>query len=177
MGYEHGQGTTHLSIALANYTAKWLGAGTALVEFGERNALAQLGMNGNAEGFCIDGVDYYPSTTSSELGYIYNRDYEYIIIDLGTDSRQARKELMRCNGKLVVGSLCPWRKASFYDYINRILQDTGGLDIYTFLALFEDKIEIKRCRRTFKAQVKSIPFIADPFCIGEKEIPFLHSLI
>lgn len=177
MGYERGMGVTHLSVALANYTTRWLGTKTALVEMGERNALMQLSAEGNAECFCMNGVDYYPSTTSSELGYIYNMDYEYIILDLGTDSREARQELIRCNGKLIVGSLCPWRRSSYYNYIKRILKESGNRDLFTFLALYEDKIEIKRCRRTLKAQVKSIPFIANPFAICEKDTPFLHSLV
>lgn len=177
MGCESGLGVTHLSIALANYTAGWLGANTALAELGERNGLAQLSETGVEESFYRSGVVYYPSVTSSGLGMISNMDYEYIILDLGPDSRMAREEIMRCNGKLIVGSLKPWRKAVYYDYIKRLQNNMGNLELYTFLALFEDKIEIKKCRRTFKAQVKSIPFLANPFCAQEKEIPFLHSLI
>lgn len=177
MGYEPGLGVTHLSVALANYTARWLHARTALVEWGDRCTLRELSEKGVEERFRINGVDYHMSVGTGNMGIIYNMDYEYLILDLGTDSRSAREELMRCDGKLIVGSLCPWRRAAYYDYIRRLHENMGNLDMYTFLALFEDKIEIKRCRRTFKAQVKSIPFIADPFCISEKEIPFLHSLI
>ncbi len=177
MGHEHGLGVTHLSIALACYTCKWLHARTAVVEYGERDTLMELSAVGAEKSFRRDGVDYFPAATSGDLGYIYNRNYEYIILDLGCDSRNAREELMRCNGKLVVGSLRPWRKRAYYDYIQRLIKNTGNSDIFTFLALFEDKIEIKKCRRAFKTQVKSIPFIEDPFCVEKKDISFLHSLI
>lgn len=177
MAQTSGMGATHLAIALANYTARWLKAQTALIEFGEKNTLAQLSNEQGEESFCKRGVTYYPAVTSYELGYIYNMNYEYMILDLGADSRKAREELMRCDGKLIIGSLKPWRKANFYNYINNIQKNMGNLEMITFLALFEDKIEIKKCRRTFKVQVKSVPFIADPFCVKEKEVAFLHSLV
>lgn len=177
MGQDSGLGVTHLSIALANYIGGYLHARTAFVELGERDAMLGLSETGVEESFCKKGVDYYPAVSNGDLGYILNMDYEYTIIDLGVDSRKAREELMRCNGKLIVGSLSAWRKSEYYDYIDRLEKHTGDLDMYTFLALFGDKIEIKKCRRTFKIQVKGIPFIANPFCIDEKEIPFLQSLI
>ncbi len=177
LGQEPGLGVTHLSISLANYAAKWLNARTALVEWEVRNSLAALSPKEGEEAFDIKGVTYFPSIPAKELGLIYSMDFEYIILDLGSDSQKAREELMRCNGKLIVGSLCPWRKARYYDYIKRLQEHTGISDMFTFLALFEDKIEIKRCCRTYKAQVQSIPFIANPFHIKKEETDFLHTLI
>lgn len=177
MGYEHGMGVTHLSIALACYTSRWLHARTAVVEYGERDTLVRLSDLGVAEGFRRGGVDYFPAATLRDIGFIYNMDYEYIILDLGCDSRSAREELMRCSRKLIAGSLCPWRKRAYYDYIQRLTESTGNSDIFTFLALFEDKIEIKRCRRACKVRVKSVPFMENPFCVGKRETSFLHSLV
>lgn len=177
MGSQAGLGVTHLAIALADYTAKRLHARTALAELGERNTLANLWDSDCEDGFSMGGVSYYPSVNASEFGYLCNMNYEYMILDLGQDSKMAREELLRCNVKLIVGSLNPWRKHSYYEYIKRLQENSGTLELYTFLALFADKIEIKKCRRTFKAQVKSIPFIADPFCPGKAEILFLHSLL
>lgn len=177
LGQEPGLGVTHLSISLASYAAKWLNARTALVEWEARNTLAALSPKEREEAFEVGGVTYFPSIPAKELGLIYSMDFEYIILDLGSDSQKAREELMRCNGRLIVGSLCPWRKARYYDYIRRLQEHTGMTDMFTFLALFEDKIEIKRCRRTYKAQVQSIPFIANPFHIKKEEAVFLHALI
>ena len=170
-------GVTHLSIALACYTSNWLHARTAVVEYGERDTLAGLSDTGVEESFRLGGVDYFPAATSRDLGFIYNMDYEYIILDLGCDSRSAREELMRCSRKLVAGSLCPWRKRAYYDYIQRLVKNTGNLEIFTFFGLFEDKMEIKRCRRACKVQVKSVPFMEDPFCVSKRETSFLHSLV
>lgn len=175
LGQEAGLGVTHLSITLAHYTAKWLHAKTALIEFGERNTLAAL--SEKEREFSIGNVTYFPGVPAKELGLLYSMDFEYMILDLGRDSQKAREELMRCNSRLVIGSLCPWRKAQYYDYIKRLQEQTGKCDMFTFLALFEDKIEIKKCRRMNKAQVQSIPFIADPFRINKKEADFLHLLI
>lgn len=177
LGQEAGLGVTHLSVALANYTAKRLKAKTALVEVEERNALASLAENKAEEAFYLDGVVYFPSVLTRKLGFVYSMDFEYMILDLGRDSQWAREELMRCDGRLIVGSLCPWRKAEYYEYMKRLQEYAGKPDMYTFLALFEDKIEIKKCRRTNKVQVQSIPFIADPFHAKGKEAEFLHSLI
>ena len=168
---------THLSIALANYAAKWLNAKTALIELEGRGALAALSAAKDGNEFFYEGVTYFPEVSVQDLGMIYSMGFEYLILDLGTDSRASRAELMRCNGKLIVGSLCPWRKAGYYDYMKRLQETTGYRDMFTFLALFEDKIEIKRCRRTLKAQVQSVPFIADPVHVKDREADFLHTLI
>lgn len=154
-----------------------MGAKTACIEFEGKGALTSLSSAKDGNEFHYEGVAYFPEVSAQDLGLIYSMDFEYMILDLGTDSRTARAELMRCNGKLIVGSLCPWKKAGYYDFMKRLQETTGYRDMFTFLALFEDKIEIKKCRRTIKAQVQSIPFIADPFHIKEKETEFLHTLI
>ena len=175
MGQEAGLGVTHLSIAMANYMAGYLKANVALVEFGERGTLAALFEEADEEVY-LDGVTYFPNVLAQDLGYIYNMDFDYVILDLGRDSRSAREELLRCTDKLIVGSLCPWRKKRYYEFIKQIQEHMGNLERFTFLALFEDKIEIKRCRRTFGVRVQHIPYIANPFYVKEKEVPFLHSL-
>ena len=101
LGQEPGLGVTHLSISLANYAAKWLNARTALVEWEVRNSLAALSPKEGEEAFDLKGVTYFPSIPAKELGLIYSMDFEYIILDLGSDSQKAREELMRCNGKLI----------------------------------------------------------------------------
>lgn len=168
---------THLSIALANYLVSTLGFKTALLETGERNVLRQLSSMGVEESFRLNNVSYFPQVKTSSLGQIMTRDFTYIILDLGCDFVKAREELFRCDGKIIIGSLSPWRKNVYYDYIERIGNMLENMETCTFLALFGDKVENKRCRRICRVPMKSIPFIADPFKTEKEHISFLNSLI
>lgn len=177
MGQDAGMGVTHLSIALACYLAGALGQRTALVELGAGGALRQLSPLGNEDSFQRNRVVWYPSIEPQELGWVYNQDYSYIVLDLGADSQTARQELARCHQRIITGSLSPWRKERYYSYIERMQYEMGEIDMYTFVALFGDRIEIKQCCRTFKVPVKAVPFVADPFHVKKETYPFFHSLL
>lgn len=176
MGEAAGLGVTHLSLALANYAAKYLKRNVALLEFGERGTFASL-LGQADEEVHQDGITYFPDVTPRKLGQICNMDFDCMVLDLGRDSADARDELMRCKCKLVVGSLSPWRKSEYYGFIERMRANVGSLERFVFLTSFEDKIEIKHCRRTFGVRVQHIPYIANPLYVKEKEVPFLHSLL
>jgi hypothetical protein len=162
-------GVTHLSIALANYLANVLNMKTALVEVGERNALIHVPKTGR--------VHYFPQTKGDELGRIRNLDFQYIVLDVGADSRLSREEFLRCDGKIVLGSLSPWKSAVYYDYMKKIEMMVGDLRSCTFLSLFGDSGENKKCRRICKVPVKSVPFMKNPFFVKGDETSFLQSLI
>lgn len=177
MGQDVGMGATHLAIALACYLAGHFKQRTALVELGSGGAFRQLSPLGNEDSFQRNNVEWHPSIAPQELGWIYHQDYSYIVLDLGADSQQARQELSRCHRRIITGSLSPWRRERYYSYIERMQQELGEIDMYTFVALFGDKIEIKHCRRAFKTPVKAVPFMADPFHADESASVFLHSLL
>lgn len=177
MGQDAGMGATHLAIALSCYLAGHLKQQTALAELGTGGAFRQLSPLGNEDSFQHKKVTWYPSLAPQELGWVYNQDYGYVVLDLGADSQMARQELARCHQRIIIGSLSPWRQERYYSYIERMQQEMGEIDMYTFVALFGDKIEIKHCRRTFKVPVKAVPFIADPFHVKADVYPFLHSLL
>ena len=177
MGQDAGMGATHLAIALSCYLAGHLKQRTALVELGTGGAFRQLSPMGNEDSFLRSKVAWYPSMAPQELGWVYSQDYSYIVLDLGSDSQMGRQELARCHQRIIIGSLSPWRQERYYSYMERMQQEMGEIDMYTFVALFGDRIEIKQCRRTFKVPVKAMPFIADPFHANPETYPFLHSLL
>lgn len=177
MGQDAGMGTTHLAIALSCYLAGHLKQRTALVELGTGGAFRQLSPLENEDSFSRNRIDWYPSLSPQELGWVYHQDYSYMILDLGSDSQMGRQELARCHQRIIIGSLSPWRRERYYSYIERMQQEMGEIDRYTFVALFGDKIEIKQCRRTFKVPVKAMPFVADPFHVKTEVYPFFHSLL
>lgn len=177
MGQDAGMGATHLAIALSCYLAGHLKQRTALAELGTGGAFRQLSPSGNEDSFSRNKVDWYPSLSPQELGWVYNQGYSYVILDLGSDSQTGRQELARCHQRIIIGSLKPWRQERYYSYIERMQQEMGEIDMYTFVALFGDKIEIKQCRRTFKVPVKAMPFVADPFHVETEVYPFFHSLL
>jgi hypothetical protein len=177
LGCSAGTGVTHLAIALSNYLASDLGKKTALIEMGQQYALSGLAPMGVGEGFAVGDVHYFPHVEFHKMGHIMNQNYQYLILDLGKDSNEARAEWLRCDGKIIVGSLSPWRKNVFYDVTKRIVHTLGDTGKCTFLSLFGDRVDNKKYSRAMRVPIKSIPYIADPFQ-PEKEVKtFLQTIV
>ena len=67
------------------------------------------------EVFTIRGVDFWKNITEERALSLYNRGYDYLILDLGSGERM-KKELLRCQEKLVIGSGVPWREQDWTAY-------------------------------------------------------------
>lgn len=184
IGCESGVGVTHLSLMLGNYAASKLKTKTAIVEYSGNNDFAKIqemfeGKSVNYDTFdCykIFNLVYYRNVDHEMLAQIKNMNFDNIIIDFGNDYNSKRNELLLCNTKVVVGSLCEWKRPGYMQKMNQILSDTGSHK-WRYLALFANDKMLDNFMRTYKVNINSIPFEPDPFMIHSNNFNILETII
>ena len=60
--------------------------------------------------FTIYDVDYYPAVSIGEIPQILNHGYCYLLYDFGVLTEANYNEFLRCDRKIVIGSLAPWKE-------------------------------------------------------------------
>ena len=85
------------------------------------------------ESFLIRGVDFWKGVTEEKALRLYNSGYDYLVLDLGSGMR-ARKELLGCGRKIVIGSGAPWRTGSWRTYFDD-MKELGRTDDWSYLFL------------------------------------------
>ena len=80
---------------------------------------------GNRTVFDIHGVDYYPDITPDELPELYNQGYHILLLDFGSFNECCINEFLRCDRKLVIGSLAPWNIRQYRELLESISHYTN----------------------------------------------------
>lgn len=188
IGTHHGTGVTHLSILLANYLSEWLGKKVAYVEYGGQKDIKFMqyiyeGTCGSSKEsseeesfFLIHRVTYYKSVKPTELAEIIGDSFDCVILDLGMDFTKNKHEFFRCDKKLVVSSLTPWKQQElerFYEHTCHINQS----DEWLYMIPFGERQEIKQAAKEFGKQFWGIPYEPDPFSLSEKTVHFFQKII
>ncbi|MFP3155675.1 hypothetical protein LQZ18_14855 [Lachnospiraceae bacterium ZAX-1] len=146
------------------------------MECGDKNIVKDIAAVGTENNFWIHNVCFYANVEKNAMGAILNQDFQYFILDLGSDSQKGKEEFLRCSGKIVVGSLNPWKRQTYYHFIETTsIWEINGQCMY--LSLFGNKRENKKCRCTYGINMESIPFILDPFQVEPQHFSFLHALV
>lgn len=159
IGVAPGMGVTHLVIALADYSVSCRRRKTAVVELSGNHAIEKL--TGTREPFEWNRIMFYPDFPKSRVAELRNGDYEVVIFDMGSCYYSVRTEFLYCDRKLVLGSLAPWRKADYYNFV----QDEMEEDRYARGVVFLERNGIKKEKKEFLRQlgqpVYSIPFLQE----------------
>ena len=188
IGTHHGAGVTHLSIMVASYLSEWLGKKVAYVEYGQRKDIKHMqhlyegtycsAKEGSEEEgfFLIHRVTYYKSVKPADLSEIIGGSFDCIILDLGMDFTKNKHEFLRCDKKIVVSSLTPWKQHElerFYEHTCHINQS----DEWQYMIPFVEKQGIKQAARDFRKQLWRIPYEPNPFSLSEETIHFFQKII
>lgn len=188
IGTHHGTGVTHLSILLANYLSQWLGKKVAYVEYGQQEDIMHMKniysevygstkeSSEEEDFFLIHRVTYYKSVRPAELAEIIGASYDCIILDLGMDFIKNKHEFFRCDRKLVVSSLTPWKQQE----LERFQQHTCHInqsDEWLYMIPFVKKRELKQAAKEFRKQFWGIPYEPDPFSLSEETIHLFQKVI
>ena len=78
-------------------------------------------------------MDFWKNVKEEKALALYNRGYDYLILDLGSGER-GRKELLRCQEKIVIGSGLPWRIKDWSSYF-RSMNGMGMTEDWHYLRL------------------------------------------
>lgn len=179
---DSGVGTTHLTVATANYVANEWGIPAAVVELASRSCIRHLDTERSGAAYFVeDGVGYYPHVMSGRLPMLLNGDYSYLIMDLGS-AESEWQEFLRCDLRYLVASLSPWRIDQAEKFMVMHTQPDGMEHMHqkyftALLTVTGNVYEKKRFQQLYHVPVRSVPFMADPFRLDKDQLAFFQELL
>ena len=184
LGCSPGSGVTHLAIALCTYCASKQKKKCAYLELHGRNEISQLiseaklrapGVQ-NRPRIRLCGVDYYPNVTASEVPTLLNLGYDCLILDVGALDEGLLSEFLRCDRKLILGSLAPWKSWKYEAFFQKITDDINLGEGFDYLVQTGSTKELASFSKTHHIKMQVVPFIKNPFHIEKELFPFLGAL-
>ncbi len=176
VGIGTGCGVTHLTIALANYMHSGLGRRTAIIELSGKNELETMIRKEGNKNQNLVGIHYFTDIGVGKIPEIMNSRYEVFVLDLGADYVAAREEFLRCDRKIVVGSISPWRVSAYEHFLKKVME-SENITAWEFLILFANLSDKKRIQKRYGMQMISIPRIENPFYLKKEDMMFLQKII
>lgn len=173
-----GEGVTTMSIAMATYLSGVKMKKTAIVEFygnGDIKKIAQSYFAAEKDKFRILNVDYYDVRDKEKLSFIYNKDYEYIIVDFGAFYKKNIEEFIRCQIKIVMGSVNIWRYSEYLEMC-RFTKEIPGSSKWLHI-LSGDEKDIKSYLKGKSIVGISRISIEDPYVVENRHVDFFQSII
>lgn len=171
IGTGPGVGVTHTSIAIAHYLAR-LKCKVAIIEFSQRaTAFARIaliahgeeGMTEQRRMFEITGVHYFRRTSKKEILQLLNSNYQYIVMDLGSERHPySMEELQRSDVPIVVGGAAEWKQSDIQLFSRSYESSVKAKWNYVLpLAAKDTVVRLKNSLNT--KHVYSFPLHIDPF--------------
>lgn len=180
MGASARVGTTYLTILLASYMAGVFGKKTAVLEMnrhGDFLSICRKQKKQQRECICfrLRGVDYYPFAAEGTIADCLNQGYECIVMDFGNEYLQGRKEFLRCQKKIVTGSLADWEMERFMDFMKWTQMDNAKDWMYA--AFLGDGKNRKQAENVCRISIAKIPFLESPYWIDETVMRFFQEFL
>ncbi len=177
---KRGEGVTTMAVSMAAYLSGVFRAKVALVEHNKNNDFSQIarayyGETRDDEEFPLYKVDYYSHASSQKVSEILNRNYEYVVIDFGSDYQGSINEFMRCSKKIVMGSFCMWRYGEYLE-LCKFIETIEGAESWLHV-LNGDSKYINAIERKKKIKAVKRLNIDDPYVVGSTEIEYFDKII
>ncbi len=176
VGIGLGCGATHLTIALANYLQSGLGKKTAVIELSGRQDLKNMMQKEGKGKQKLLNVQYFTDICVGKVPEIMNSGYEVFLLDLGGDYCAAREEFLRCDRKIVIGSISPWRAFAYEHFIENVIA-SENYQMWEFLVLFANILDKKQIQKRYGMHMLSVPWIENPFYLKKEDMMFLQKII
>lgn len=176
IGIEPGCGVTHLAIALANYMQSGLGRKAALLELSGKHELKDMIQKEGDKNKNLLGVHYFTDICVGKIPEIMNSKYEVFILDLGADYAMAREEFLRCDYKIVSGSISPWKISIYEHFLNNVIV-AENYESWEFLVLFANISDKKNVQKRCGVRLMNIPWIENPFYLKKEDLMFLQKIV
>lgn len=168
-----------MALALASYISGVKIMHTAIVKAGnsrEFESMAKVYFGEDKEnGFSLFGTDYYTMANDSQLSWIYAENYDYVIIDFGAEYEKHIEEILRCNMKLVLGSVNLWR---YEEYLKlcRYLEKIPGSDRWLHI-VNGNKDDVKNHLKKQSLVGMKRVMISDPYVIENEQMEFFQKIL
>ncbi len=175
MGVTPGIGVTHLGISLANYSVSQERRKTAVVELSGNHAFEKL--TGTSEPFEWNRIIMYPNRRKHQVADIINGDYEVVIFDMGCSYYKNRDELLRCDRKLILGTLAPWRKEEYIRFVREEMDEDRYARCMMFLTYNGNKKDKREFFKLTGQTVETIPYFPEPLSVEKNRYEFFRGIL
>ena len=184
IGTHSGAGVTHLGLMLAHYFSEYQGQKTAYIECGHHNELDFLQQaffdpaedSYNRETFRLRRITFHKNRSLQGIPEIVGDQYDCVILDLGTDMAKHKSEFLRCDKKVVIGSLAIWKQHGFEKFINNYGHIKNS-EQWIYVSPFTTDRSLKEAVKKLNKNIYGIPYEPDPFLLSEELIRFFQRIL
>ncbi|MCI8390701.1 MAG: hypothetical protein HFI35_08490 [Roseburia sp.] len=194
-GCDSGVGVTHLALALGSYCCSKQRKKVAYIELHARNEISRLlreetldsmlrqqaakASSFSQDTFCfrLDGVDYYPHASGNTVPILLNRGYDCLILDTGRPEESVLTEFLRCDRKLVIGSLAVWKAWKYEAFLHKLRTFADLGEGFSYLVQAGNEKSISDFSKSHPLSMRQVPFIKNPFRIEKDRFLFLEELL
>jgi hypothetical protein len=166
IGTHAGTGVTHTGLMLAFYLGEELGRKTAFLECNDHKDMnliqkAYEWSNEEETSFCFRNITCFKNVLPSRVADILGENYEFVVIDFGTDLKGNREEFLRCSTKAVVGGHSEWDVLKLLWFIKGCETIRGG-ETWTYLIPQAGEKLVTRLKKETRCRICAVPYVEDP---------------
>ena len=184
LGTHNGVGVTHTAILMGTYLSEVKNVDTAIFEMNHKPDFQYLEQeykgngfsNYESRNFSIYDVHYFKQVKYEELSLLFNQDFDYYILDFGAGTFELLHEFLRCDYKIVLGSLTEWKihkLLEVYDYMKEI----DMIHSIFFVSVFGQAYDGKYISGKLSIKPYLLGYEPDPFLISKKTIKLFDHII
>ena len=154
LGIKSGVGVTHTGILMGEFLKEKMGAKVAFVEKNYHGDVERLGtmVYGSSEDmFTFRGIDYYPMKKDNEFRNS-KKEYDYLILDFGTQKKKNLKELDQCDKKVIIGTLNLWEWQE-YIRVAQYYKDNMAEGTIEYIVSLGNKKLVKRLEKQLREKI------------------------
>lgn len=178
IGTTKGAGSTHFVIALAEAIRILYGRKTAVVELNGRNDFAKIEKHCvrhnfenkiyETEMYDIHNISYFKKSSHKVFFDIFGGDYQYIVVDIGSDFRKYRDIIVVSDIKCLIACHSPWK-----------YEDNMCAIEWLDTELPKEKFKCFSCfgEPNNKKIFEQVPLFANPFRLDRKLLPFFMNVL
>lgn len=180
IGIDKGEGVTSLAVGMASYLQEIRCQRTALAELNREGAFDDIrdtyfGAGYRENPFEIFKIDYYPGTSKGHYAQICNMGYHCIVTDFGNEYTRCMEDFLRCDKKVVMGSVNLWKYRKYLEF-HEYVKNFPGLRNWVFL-LSGDEEDIQMLRNRFGIRVMNKQYLMNPYHISEQEMSYYEAIL
>lgn len=174
-GFQHGCGTTHMSLSFAVYLKRCCGCKTAYLEMNRSGQIRNLQRHSEVEmeKFLYQGITICPDASWDMVRRLKLEKYEAIIIDFGCKEMKLPVHMNECDLKLLIFDQARWKKDCLTDWI----RSDAFEDDHKFLVRSLSRKNVQPFCVGSGIRLYPIPLQNDPFQLEPEMTKLLHMLI
>ncbi|NLK28308.1 MAG: hypothetical protein GX306_08210 [Clostridiales bacterium] len=181
IGTHRGVGVTYTAFMLAFYLGEEMGKRTAFVECNrhhdmERIQSAYEWSREDTSSFSFHQITCYKEVMSEGIAEIYNKNYESLIFDFGTDFGTNWNEFLRCNIKIIVGGMAQWNQKKLIE-LAAYYKDFNDRETWLYLIPCADSKVTSSLKKIIVGKIHTIPFEKDPTKPSKNTIKLFRELL